>query len=107
VDTGLAGAGFTCPETTLREAGIDLTNAPSFDGTGGGGKVAVKPFAADSLWLGPLMRRGITGFFGAFPGSLEYGQGFRIAGLISHGFLRAYRLTLDFTGMRYFVRGVG
>src|SRR6185503_11293275 len=35
VDTGLAGAGFTCPASTLADAGIDLAKMPSFEGTGG------------------------------------------------------------------------
>jgi hypothetical protein len=104
VDSGLAGAGFTCPASTLREAGIDLSSAPSFEGQGGGGRVSVKPFHVESLSLGPLNRTGIAAFFGPFPESLEYGQGYRIAGLVSHGFLRAYRITLDFVRMRYLVR---
>jgi len=101
VDTGLAGAGFTCPEATLHEGKIDLAHAPSFDGQGAGGKVSVQPFAVDRLSLGPFERRGTAGFFGPFPPTLEYGLGFRIAGLISHGFLRAYRITFDFVHMRY------
>jgi hypothetical protein len=104
MDTGLAGAGFTCPEATVKAAGIDLSKVPSFDGMGGGGRVAVRPFSVDSLMLGPTLQRGITAFFGPFPPSLERGQGYRIAGLLSHGFLRRYRLTMDFDRMRYVLR---
>lgn len=104
IDTGLAGAGFTCPASTIEAAGVDLSKAPSFQGQGGGGAVTVTPFVVDSLSLGPAVRRGITAFFGPFPPTLEMGQGYRIAGLLSHGFLRPYRLTMDFTGMRYFLR---
>lgn len=101
IDTGLAGAGFTCPEATVQAAGIDLTKIPSFDGTGGGGKVKVTPFGVDSLMLGPALQRGVYAFYGAFPPSLEMAYGYRIAGLLSHGFLRHYRLTMDFDRMRY------
>lgn len=104
IDTGLAGAGFTCPEATVKAAGIDLSKVPSFDGMGGGGSVKVTPFGVDSLMLGPLLQRSVYAFYGPFPPTLERGFGFRIAGLLSHGFLRRYRLTLDFDRMRYFLR---
>lgn len=71
---------------------------------GGGGRVKVTPFSLDSLSLGPAVQPRITAFFGPFPPALEMGQGYRIAGLISHGFLRHYRLTMDFDRMRYFLR---
>ncbi|HKQ59444.1 MAG TPA: aspartyl protease family protein [Candidatus Eisenbacteria bacterium] len=104
VDTGLAGAGFTCPASTLADAGIDLAKMPSFEGTGGAGKVKVTPFSVDSLTLGPAAQRGVTAFFGPFPPTLERGMGYRIGGIISHGFLRRYRMTMDFDGMRYLMR---
>jgi hypothetical protein len=103
IDTGLAGAGFTCPEATVKAAGIDLSKVPSFDGMGGGGAVKVTPFGVDSLMLGPVLQRSVYAFYGPFPPTLEKGLGFRIAGLLSHGFLRRYRLTMDFDRMRYFL----
>jgi hypothetical protein len=104
IDTGLAGAGFTCPEATVKAAGIDLSKVPSFDGMGGGGSVKVTPFGVDSLMLGPVLQRRVYAFYGPFPPTLERGLGFRISGLLSHGFLRHYRLTMDFDRMRYFLR---
>ena len=104
VDTGLAGGGFTCPEATVAAAGLDLSKAASFSGMGGGGSVKATPFTVDSLMLGPALQRGIMAFFGPFPPSLEMGMGYRIAGLLSHGFLRHYRLTMDFEHMRYVLR---
>jgi hypothetical protein len=41
-------------------------------------------------------------YSGSFP--LEDALGFHIGGLISHGFFRRYSLTIDFTGMRYFLQ---
>jgi len=104
IDTGLAGAGFTCPEATMKAARIDPSKLPSFDGMGGGGAVKVTPFSVDSLMLGPVLQRSVYAFYGPFPPTLERGFGFRIAGLLSHGFLRRYRLTMDFDRMRYFLR---
>jgi len=103
VDTGLAGGGFTCPESTLREGGIQLQENLASEGVGGGGKVKVIPFVVEELALGEAKGQIIQGLFtGAFP--LENAFGFRIGGLISHGFFRTYALTLDFTGMRLFIR---
>jgi predicted aspartyl protease len=103
VDTGLAGGGFSCPESTLRAAGIELLEEQAAQGIGAGGKVRVVPFVADELTLGDAKEHKIRGMYsGSFP--LEDALGFHIGGLISHGFFRRYSLTIDFTGMRYFLR---
>jgi len=103
VDTGLAGAGFTGPESTLKEAGIKLQASQANEGMGGGGKIMSIPFEVEELTLGEARERNIQGVYGAFPPQLENAFGFRIGGLISHGFFRPYALTLDFTGMRYYL----
>lgn len=99
VDTGLAGGGFVCPQSTIEKAKIDVGDALS-QGIGGGGAVKVAPFVVRELALGDAHEKGINGFSGAFPPSLEYAHGFRIGGLISHGFFRRYAVTFDFDGMR-------
>jgi predicted aspartyl protease len=104
-DTGLAGGGFVCPKSTLTEAGIKLPEGPGLEGVGGGGKVRAVPFKVDELSLGPVRGRDIQAFAGVFPEPMEYGEGFRIGGFISHQFFRPYALTLDFTGMRFFLVG--
>jgi hypothetical protein len=99
VDTGLAGGGFLGSERTVKEAGIQLPEE-SFEGEGGGGKVSVKPAMVDELTLGDAKEKNVMGIFGAFGGTgIEYAFGFRIGGIISHGFFRPYRLTFDFTTM--------
>jgi len=98
VDTGLAGNAFTCPESTLERAGIEL-KGPSSEGVGGAGPVRVTPFLLKELSLGPAVRRHMPGVFGPFPASLEHGLGFRLGGLISHAFFRSYRVTFDFVRM--------
>jgi len=102
-DTGLAGGGFLCPESTIKAAGIDLTGLPSFQGMGGGGPVTVTPFTVKELSLGDAKRQNVTGMFGAFPPSSEYSHGFRIGGIISHGFFKPYALTFDFDRMRLYL----
>jgi len=104
VDTGLAGGGFSCPESTLRKADIELQEDQADHGLGGGGKVRFVPFVVDELTLGDAREHNIQGSYagGGFP--LEKIFGFHIGGLISHGFFRPYSLTFDFDGMRYFLK---
>jgi len=102
VDTGLAGAGFTCPESTLKEAGIQLREGLADEGIGGGGKVKAVPFVVEELTFGSAREHNVQGVYaGVFP--FENAFGFRVGGLISHRFFRPYALTLDFTSMRYFL----
>jgi hypothetical protein len=103
-DTGLAGGGFICPESTIKAAGIDLSGLPSFEGIGGGGPVTVTPFAVDRLSLGDAVQKNINAFFGGFPSPTEYAFGFRIGGIISHAFFRPYAVTFDFERMRIYLR---
>jgi hypothetical protein len=99
VDTGLAGGGFICPQSTVERAKLEVGDQLG-QGVGGGGTVKVAPFVVRDLSLGDAHQKGINGFFGPFPPTLEYAHGFRIGGLISHGFFRRYAVTFDFDGMR-------
>lgn len=98
VDTGLAGAAFTAPESTLKAAGITVPAATGDKG-GGIGTAAIAPFDVASLSLGALRRERMSGLFGAFPPSLEMALGTRIGGIVSHAFLRPYAVTFDFENM--------
>ncbi|MCE7996175.1 MAG: tetratricopeptide repeat protein [Roseivirga sp.] len=105
VDTGMAGAGFTAPKSTLDAAGVQLPDSGSFEGQGAGGAVSVTPFMIDKVSLGALSNKNqIVGLFGPFPPGLEHSMGFRIGGLISHAFFRPYAVTFDFVKMRIYVR---
>ncbi|MCK5298568.1 MAG: aspartyl protease family protein [Candidatus Heimdallarchaeota archaeon] len=99
IDTGLAGGGFTCPETTIEEAGIELLRDQARTGSGGGGMVQIIPFVVDELSLGEAVEKNIRGFF-AGGKTLSEMIGFHIGGIISHTFFRNYALTFDFTRMR-------
>jgi predicted aspartyl protease len=103
VDTGLAGGGVTLAKSAIDEAGIQLRENEASEGIGGGGKVKVVPFEVKELALGDAREKNIRGLFTeVFP--LENSLGFRLAGIISHGFFRTYALTFDFSGMRLFLR---
>jgi len=103
VDTGMAGGGFGCHKSVRDEAGIDLTGLPSFEGMGGGGPIKVTPCNVDSVSLGSAQRRDVQALFGGMPPAAEYAMGFRIGGLVSHGFLKPYAVTIDFERMRLFL----
>ena len=106
-DTGLAligTGGFVAHESMIKDAGIDLSGLPSFQGIGGGGPVTVTPFKVNTLALGGAKQHDLTGVFGALPPEGEYGHGFRIGGIISHAFFRPYALTLDFDRMQLYLR---
>jgi tetratricopeptide (TPR) repeat protein len=108
VDTGLAGAGFTAPETVLQEAGIEVDWTKAQVGIGGGGEFEEVDILVDRLTLGTganeIVEYQILGKANEDPASILGDQlGFNIGGLISHQFFRKYALTLDFTGMRLIV----
>jgi hypothetical protein len=99
VDTGLAGFGFTAPESTLKAAGVDLSQSAEQSGLGGGGKVKIMPFTLKNLSIEDIHQTDVPSLAGPFPTSLENKYGFQIGGLVSHSFFRSYALTLDFHNM--------
>lgn len=101
VDTGLAAPGisFTCPESIIKEANIKPIQGQAFVGQGGGGQVQVIPFQLQALSMGSIEKKDVLGITGAFPQRLENMFGFRISGLVSHGFFRESILTFDFDKM--------
>src|SRR5262249_28093039 len=101
VDSGMAGAAFTAPASTLLDARIPLPDtSKGFGGIGGGGRVHASPFTVKRLTPGAAEAGDPRGFFGLFPPPLERGVGFQIDGLISHSFLRGWSVTYDFDRMR-------
>lgn len=111
VDTGLAGNGFTAPESTLQEAGITVDWAKAREGIGGFGKAKEVDIVLDQLTLGTesneVARRNVPGVaLEQPPVVLGNHLGFRIGGLISHRFFRNYALTFDFVGMRLILQDI-
>jgi hypothetical protein len=104
VDTGLAGGGFTCPQSTVDEARVRLIHEARTESNFPGGAVTIEPLVLDRLRLGRAEERDVHGIFGPFPPSLEHSHGFRIGGLVSHTFFRPYDVVFDFTGMRLLMK---
>jgi predicted aspartyl protease len=108
VDTGLAGNGFTAPESTLQEAGVTVDWTKAQEGIGGFGEVKEVDIVLDQLTLGTgpneMVGHNVPGVaLEQPPVVLGDHLGFRIGGLISHQFFRNYALTFDFVGMRLFL----
>jgi CubicO group peptidase (beta-lactamase class C family) len=99
IDTGLAGLGFTAPLAPLVEARVPLPDSVARSDGG----IRMTPFTLDSLSLGPVTEPDVRGIAGPFPPSLEWGQQFHIAGIVSHTFFRPYAVTFDFDGMRVYL----
>ena len=99
VDSGLRdeqGAAFAAPAATLAAAGIAVPATVPERGNSGAGAVTLElgRFPIPRLAVGPLVQEDVVGLYGAFPPGLG-----RIDGLVSHGFLRHYRWTIDVTRM--------
>jgi hypothetical protein len=104
VDTGLAGGGFTCPQSTVEEAHVRLIHEAATEAAFPGGTVSITPLVVERLRLGEAEERDVQGLFGPFPPLLEHTHGFRIGGLISHTFFKPYDVVFDFTGMRLLLK---
>lgn len=105
VDSGLCdqhGAAFAAPASALAAAGIPLPETRLETGESGAGETSLRigRFEIPRLEVGPLEQRDLVGMYGVFPPELEHAAGFPIGGLVSHGFLRRYRWTIDFTRMQ-------
>ncbi len=96
VDTGLAGGGFVCSKSTIKEVGISLLDYE---------ENRIIPFIVNRLALGGFEEQNIFGMcMNVFP--IENMFGFRIGGIVSHQFFRNYSLTLDFTNMKLFLEKI-
>ena len=112
VDTGLADKAFLASEATFRAAGVAVDWSAAYEGPGGGGSITGTDVTLDWLTLGEgdhvVTRRDVAGsVHRKAPSVLGDGHGFEIGGLISHAFFRSGALTLDFTGMRLILDGIG
>lgn len=100
VDSGLAGGAFMCSERMLQKAGMAVPEARVQEASvgGGGGRFETGVFEIAELGLGPLRQHDLRGIYSpVFPA-----EGLAaVDGLISHGFLRHYRWTIDFEASLY------
>jgi predicted aspartyl protease len=100
VDSGGAGVGFAPEADTVKAARILTRPDKRQEGMGGGGAVEVIPTLADRVCLGSaLCQQKVRGLYSP-AGSPLASFPFHAAGVVSHGFLRHYAVTLDLDHMR-------
>jgi pimeloyl-ACP methyl ester carboxylesterase/predicted aspartyl protease len=102
LDSGLVPYDVSLARSVIDEAGIKLQTDKTSEGIGAGGKITMIPFELKQLSLGEILKKDAQGIYdGAF--AWEHAFGFRLAGMIGHGFYRPYVLTFDFVHMRLFI----
>ncbi len=108
LDSGLddPDASILLQKEALNYAGLKLQDgehhAPDDDKGGlGGGGFAVTRLPIDSVSVGALNQKGLTGLYGVLPEELYFTEsGMILDGFLSHQFLRHYKWTIDFDSMR-------
>ena len=106
LDSGLAtDAEILLPNNTLHYTNIPIPDTESTAGIGGAGatELQIGNFNVDTFTLGVLPEtKNISGLSGIFPEDYYFDKeiGFFIDALISHGFLRNYKWTINFNSMK-------
>ena len=95
LDTGSPGIAFAAPASTLAEANVALDPARTVAGTTTAGRISYIEYPIARLCLGSACRDSLTGAYGTFPARLELNPTFRLAGVVSSGFLSRYRFAVD------------
>jgi hypothetical protein len=95
LDTGGPGIGLAAPTSTLAEAGIVVDTTQVHTGSSAAGPVGYFGFTVARLCVGGACRDSLAGVYGIFPARLELNPNFRLAGLVSNGFLSHYRIGVD------------
>ena len=95
LDIGGSGIGLAAPASTIAEAGIPLDTTRVMTGTSPGGRVRFLVFPIRSLCLSGACVDSLEGGYGIFPSRLELNPNFRLAGIVSGGFLFRYRVAVD------------
>lgn len=103
VDTGFAGGYAKLGDKMIAEAGITIDKSKGETSTGAAGSYTSIPFEMDSFQVGPITIKNANGNYeGPFPWQESYG--FFLAGMYGHTFFLPYATTLDYSGMRIFLR---
>lgn len=107
LDSGLDDpeASILLQKEALNYAGVKLQDGEHYapdDNKGGlgGGGFAVTRLPIDSVSVGALHQKELTGLFGVLPEDLYFTEsGMILDGFLSHHFLRHYKWTIDFDSM--------
>lgn len=95
LDLGGSGVALAAPASTIAEAGITLDSTRVRGGTTAAGAVRFLDFPIGRLCVGSACRDSLAGGYGTFPPRLEANPNFRLAGIVSGGFLARYRIDVD------------
>jgi Aspartyl protease/TPR repeat len=95
IDAGGTGVAFSAPISTLAEAGIAPDSTRVLTGTSTAGSVHFIAFPVARLCVGDACLDSLEGAYGTFPPRLELNPNFRLAGIVSGGFLTHYRIGVD------------
>lgn len=95
LDTGGPGLGLSAPASTIAEGGITMDTTETHTGSSAAGPVSYLQFNVGRLCVGDACRDSLTGAYGIFPPRLELNPNFRLAGMVSNGFLSRYRIGVD------------
>jgi aspartyl protease len=95
LEVGGSGVALAAPASTIAEAGITLDSTRVRTGTSGAGSVRFLDFPITRLCVAGACRDSLAGGYGTFPARLELNPNFRLAGIVSGGFLFRYRVGVD------------
>ncbi|HKQ59285.1 MAG TPA: tetratricopeptide repeat protein [Candidatus Eisenbacteria bacterium] len=95
LDIGSPGPALAAPASTLDEAGVAIDSTRVQTGTSAGGRVGYLDVQIARLCIGGACRDSLAGAYGTFPARLELNPNFRLAGVVSNGFLAGYRCAVD------------
>lgn len=95
LDVGASGIGYAAPMSTLAEALIPVDTTRVLEGTSSSGAVRYHPLDPARLCLAEVCVDSVAGVYGIFPETLELNPSFRVAGMVSHGFLSRFRFGVD------------
>lgn len=95
IEPGGTGMALAAPASTIAEAGIRLDSTRTRTGTSSSGPVRFITFPIGRLCVGDACVESVEGAYGTFPPRLELNPSFRVAGIVSGGFLSRYRVAVD------------
>ena len=95
LEPGGTGMALSAPASTIAEAAIALDSTRTRTGTSPAGAVGFIVFPIQRLWVGEAFADSLEGAYGTFPPRLELNPSFRVAGIVSGGFLSRYRVAVD------------
>ena len=95
LDAGGSGIAFAAPASTIAEAKITLDSTRVLTGSSASGTVRFLGFTIGRLCVATACGDSLEGGYGTFPVRLELNPSFRLAGIVSGGFLVRYRVGID------------